>query len=43
MNGAHEDARIVDLCSVVSGPAAIATLADQGGDRPRRRVMGFCE
>lgn len=24
--------RIVDLCSVVSGPAAIATLADQGAD-----------
>lgn len=24
--------RIVDLCSVVSGPAAVATLADQGAD-----------
>ena len=30
MTGALEGVRIVDLCSVVSGPVAIATLADQG-------------
>ena len=32
MSGALEGVRIVDLCSVVSGPAAIAALADQGAD-----------
>lgn len=32
MNGALEGIRVVDLCSVVSGPAAMATLADQGAD-----------
>ena len=30
MTGALEGIKIIDLCSVVSGPAAMATLADQG-------------
>ena len=32
MTGALEGIKVVDLCSVVSGPAAMATLADQGAD-----------
>lgn len=32
MKGALEGVRIIDLCSVVSGPAAISILADQGAD-----------
>lgn len=32
MTGPLDGVRVVDLCSVVSGPAAIATLADQGAD-----------
>ena len=32
MTGALEGIKVVDLCSVVSGPVAMATLADQGAD-----------
>ena len=32
MTAALEGIKVVDLCSVVSGPVAMATLADQGAD-----------
>ncbi len=32
MTGPLSGIRVVDLCSVVSGPAAMATMADQGAD-----------
>lgn len=32
MTGPLQGVRVIDLCSVVSGPAAMATLADQGAD-----------
>ena len=32
MTGPLSSIKVVDLCSVVSGPAAMATLADQGAD-----------
>ena len=32
MSGPLSGLKVVDLCSVVSGPAAMATLADQGAD-----------
>ena len=32
MTAALEGIKVVDLCSVVSGPVAMTTLADQGAD-----------
>ena len=40
MTGPLESVRIVDLCSVVSGPLAMATLADQGADVIKVEALG---
>ncbi|MEQ9125904.1 MAG: CoA transferase, partial [Alphaproteobacteria bacterium] len=40
MTGPLEGVRVVDLCSVVSGPLAMATLADQGADVVKVEALG---